>query len=187
MEGYHEIRDSKDVDLIIKNCLAFHDSILKEAHFLSEAFVNEERALITETLERLRILIQSQVEGASVEMVFAGLLETTLREPPPHEVGEIVESLLEVTVDPKDNKRILITFALGDTFRVVARRAFWRARGDWLGPEPRLGSEIPAPWITKAFPLTDKLRRCENCQEVWESNRILSTCPRCRQLTELQI
>ena len=143
--------------------------------------------MIPEHLGRLRILIQSQLDGGTVEMVFAGIRELTMREPAVEEAGEIFDVRLDVSSGQSIDKHRPVTFELGEAFRVVARRAFWRLRPKWLGPDPRLGDHVPAPGVIPAMPLPDNLRRCENCRHVWGNHRILSMCPGCGQLTELQI
>ena len=72
---WNEIRNEQDIRDLMDRVYAFHDSCIKEMHYVSGAYVNADLGMHPLNDRRvLNVIIQRQFEDISmIEMEFAGL------------------------------------------------------------------------------------------------------------------
>lgn len=72
---WNEIKSDDDLKRLKSSLACFHDSCIKEMHYISGAFVNERLAMIPINKDRvLRVVFQRQYcEDSVIELEFAGL------------------------------------------------------------------------------------------------------------------
>jgi hypothetical protein len=182
MLGCTEIATQADLDALLDRVAGFHDSMVKEFHMMNRAHVKPDHAMLMTHRFDARLLVQTQWPPFGIEIVLIGIQELRTEN-----AGEFWggAGLIEQWHEPTERRRVSLKF--DDSFVVVAERMFVRDRSDWLGPKPRLGSEVPEPDCVPATTIVDRWRQCSACADAFEADpdEIHALCPTCGRMTEL--
>jgi hypothetical protein len=180
MFGYTEITTQADLDALFERAAGFHDSMIKELRVVNRACIRSDRSMTMNHRFDARLLIQTQWPPFAIEIVLIGIEELKS------------ENATEFwgatgTVDPTKEPGRRVSLKFDRSFAVLAERMFFRDRSDWLGPKPRLGSEVPEPDCTPATTIADRWRQCSGCADAFEVDpgEIHVVCPTCGRMTEL--
>lgn len=184
MNAYHEITTQEDMDRLLELAGGFHDSMTKEIHIVNRGYVSPERRMAGEYQFDVQLLIQSPMEPYGLELVFGDIVELQI-----NSAYEYFTASGRVEKISQFSEAVKITVNFDGAVKVAAKRMFYRVREDWLGKKVFLKSEVPAPDAVAATALEGKWRQCCKCAEAWEAepDEIYLVCPRCGELTELQI
>jgi len=94
LEGWQYIETQQDVDFILKQTAAFHDSVLKEVNYISGSYVDEKNSMCcTDNERRVTMRVDSQW-CRPIEMVFEGLTALNLRPASDRQSSAIFEATL---------------------------------------------------------------------------------------------
>ena len=86
---WNKISSKEDISTLMDRMYSFHDSCIKEMHYISGAYTTADR-------RTLRVLIQSQIDSsAAIELEFSGLISLSLRPTDEKYTCEILEASLE--------------------------------------------------------------------------------------------
>lgn len=138
---------SAEIASLMEQFGSFHDSCIKEARYVSGAYVNTDYSMLAENGRRdLCLLFQRQESGPeAIELVFTGVRSFHLEPATPEFTCEIMEAYFRweedliwwsdwPDFDPAQPR-------LGENYTwVCAEGARWRSVDGWLG-----GGEIYAP------------------------------------------
>ena len=79
VEGWNYVETQQDIDSILEQTSAFHDSVLKELDYISGAYVDENNSMYCSDSER-RIKVRFDSQWCRpIEMIFEGVTELNLR------------------------------------------------------------------------------------------------------------
>lgn len=94
---WNKILSSEDISALMNRMCSFHDSCIKEMHYISGAYTDAEKSMYSINDRRiLRVLIQSQIDSsAAIELEFSGLMFLSLRPTDENYTCEILEASLE--------------------------------------------------------------------------------------------
>jgi hypothetical protein len=182
MVGYTEIATQANLDALLDRAAGFHDSMIKELHVVNRAHVNSDHSMVMDHRFDARLLVQTQWPPFALEIVLTGIEE--LRADSAREFWGAT-GLIEHWNVPTEGRRVSLKFDA--SFVVVAERMFVRDRSDWLGPKPRIGSEVPEPDCAPATAIVDRWRQCSACADAFEADpgEVHVVCPTCGRMTEL--
>lgn len=94
---WNKISSKEDISALMNRMYSFHDSCIKEMHYISGAYTTAEKSMYPINDRRtLRVLIQSQIDSsAAIELEFSGLISLSLRPTDEKYTCEILEASLE--------------------------------------------------------------------------------------------
>lgn len=170
------------MDDLIALITGFHDSLAKEIHLINRAWVDRDASMAMTHRFDVQVLIQSQWEPYGLELLCAGIEELHLGSA--HEYWDGVGRVQEFTAPVQ---RTRISLSLDESFQIVCSQLFYRIRGDWLGKQAFLKTEVPSPDAIAATPIKDDWRQCSGCMDAWQErpDAEFSICPSCLELTQL--
>ncbi len=175
IEGYCEIQTQGEMDRFFDLVGGFHDGLIKEVHFINDAYIDNKLSMIFNFKYNMRILIQRQwAKPSAVELLLGDVLEMNL----PRNNYEIYTASGTVQV-PVASGTPEITINLdGNVF--VCRKMLYRDVSEWMGRESRFGEEIVVKTSLPVEELEDGWVICKNCFEAWQpKNRNVLRCPKC--------
>ena len=184
MNGYSQIVTQEDLDALVEHAAGFHDSMLREAVLANRGWINDDRSMVMSHAYDLRCLVQTQWAPGAVELLFLSVSSLSISGSGEFwgARGTVHPGRAELNEPPS----IEVRFDTGVT--VTARELWVRDRTAWLGPAPRLASEVPTTGPVPSTPLEPGWFQCSHCADAWRvpPGHTYWRCPSCLAMTELQ-
>lgn len=183
--GYREIVTQEQLDELTAGLAEFHDTLVKEVHMVSRAFMDANRSVHLHSGRDLRLLLNPQWASPSVEFLCCNVSCFTwlgdplgLNDTAWHGVASLQRA--SGTVDRQE-----VRIEIERELKVFCERLFVAERPDWVGPAARLQGEVPALGMSKARDLGAGVWQCGNCCATFPPSQAgdCAHCPECHSLT----
>ena len=138
---WNSVTTVDELEAFLRVVGGFHDGIIKEVHWVNRDSIAENLMMTPYTLSDARMLVQRQWrEPSAVEIVFESIWRLKL---------ETVGFVFSTTAGTEESSvelgpsRQLLTLDF-ENAEVAFERMKWRDASDWMGPDLRFGTGIPA-------------------------------------------
>lgn len=185
MRDYREVVDTAGMEAMLQRIAGFHDSMVKELHMVSRAYLTVEQAICMARSRDLRLLINSQWDLPGVEFLCINVASMRWAGPTDGTNEAAWGGLGTVTQAPGCVDRQEVRLKVDDDLSIVCERLFVAERPDWTGPQSRFAGEVPSPDSIAASDLGAQVWQCSSCAATFAEPLFgdWAYCSGCQQLT----